>query len=141
MTNSYLSRVCLYSPGDIPICLLKNFPKACLGTVCSNAIGGVINILTKQQREYGVNTHIRAMYGSYSTLTTQATNSIRFGQFNCVVSLGYNRSDGRRDNMEYEQYSGYAKVGYDFTRNWKSSVDFNLSKAYIRIPCPWTRRC
>lgn len=102
----------------------------------SNAIGGVINILTKQQRENGVNTHIRAMYGSYNTLSTQATNSTRFGGFNSVVSLGYNRSDGHRANMEYEQYSGYAKVGYDFTRNWKSFVDFNLSKACSSNPGP-----
>ncbi len=100
----------------------------------SNAIGGVINILTRQQREDGVNTHLRAMYGSYNTISADAVNMLRAGKFNSVLSLAYNRSDGHRENMEFEQYSGYAKVGYDFSRNWKSFADFNLSKAYSSNP-------
>ena len=100
----------------------------------SNAIGGVINILTRQQREDGINTRFRAMYGSYNTFSTEATNMTRYGKFNSIVSLGYNRSDGHRENMDFEQYSGYAKVGYDFSRNWKSFADFNLSKAYSSNP-------
>ena len=102
----------------------------------SNAIGGVINILTRRQREDGVNTHLRTMYGSYNTLSADAVNMIRSGKFNSVLSLAYNRSDGHRPNMEFEQYSGYAKVGYDFSGNWKSFADFNLSKAYSSNPGP-----
>lgn len=100
----------------------------------SNAMGGVINVLTRQQHNDGVNTNLRAMYGSYNTLSTQAVNTTRFGRFNSVASFAYNRSDGHRDNMEYEQYSGYAKAGYDFSTNWKGFVDFNLSKAYSSNP-------
>lgn len=100
----------------------------------ANAMGGVINILTRQQKENGVNTRIRAMYGSYNTLSAEATNTTRFGGFNSVLSLGYNRSDGHRANMEFEQFSGYAKVGYDFSENWKSFVDLDISQSYSSNP-------
>lgn len=100
----------------------------------SNAMGGVINVLTRQQKEDGVNTRVRAMYGSHNTLSTEAVNTTRFGKFSSVLSFGYNRSDGHRDNMNFEQYSGYGKVGYDFLPNWKSFADFNLSKTYSSNP-------
>lgn len=99
-----------------------------------NSLGGVINILTRQQTEDGVNTRLRAMYGSYNTISAEGINQTRFGRFNSVLSLGYNRSDGHRPNMNFEQYSGYAKIGYDFTDNWKSFVDLNLSKTYSSNP-------
>ncbi len=99
-----------------------------------NAMGGVINILTKQQKTDGVNTRAQVMYGSYNTLTAEATNLTRFGKFNSVLSLAYNRSDGHRDNMDYEQFSGYAKAGYDLTPNWKTFADIDLSKTYSSNP-------
>ncbi|MFT4223942.1 MAG: TonB-dependent receptor [Dysgonomonas sp.] len=93
----------------------------------SNAMGGVINIITKKQQQDGIKTGLRAMYGSYNTLSTELNNSVRSGRFNSFVSLGYNRSDNNRKDMDFEQYSGYAKVGYDFTPNWKSFVDLDLT--------------
>ncbi|WP_291129203.1 TonB-dependent receptor, partial [Dysgonomonas sp. UBA7698] len=93
----------------------------------SNAMGGVINIITRKQLQNGVKTNVRAMYGSYNTLSTEANNAIRSGKFSSYVSLSYNRSDGQRENMDFEQYSGYAKVGYDFTPNWKTFIDLDLT--------------
>lgn len=100
----------------------------------SNAMGGVINILTRRKKEDGVSTYVRAMYGSHNTLSTEAVNSTRFGKFSSVLSFGYNRSDGHRDNMDFEQYSGYAKAGYDFSCRWKSFIDLNISQSYSSNP-------
>lgn len=94
----------------------------------SNAMGGVINIITKKQQQDGVRTGLRTMYGSYNTLSTELNNAVRSGKFNSYVSLSYNRSDGHRADMDFEQYSGYGKVGYDFTPNWKAFVDLDLTK-------------
>ncbi|MDH6308611.1 outer membrane receptor protein involved in Fe transport [Dysgonomonas sp. PFB1-18] len=93
----------------------------------SNAMGGVINIITKKQKEDGIRTGVRAMYGSYNTLSTELNNAVRSGKFNSYVSLSYNRSDNHRDNMDFEQYSGYGKVGYDFSPNWNAFVDLDLT--------------
>ena len=93
----------------------------------SNAMGGVINIVTRKMLEDGVKTDVSVAYGSYNTLQTEATNRIKAGKFNSVLSLSYNRTDGHRQNMGFEQLGGYAKVGYDISNNWKAYADFNLT--------------
>jgi iron complex outermembrane receptor protein len=93
----------------------------------SNAMGGVINIITKQQADDGMKTNLRAMYGSYNTVATEINSHIRSGKFSSYLSFGYNHSDGIRENMEFDQYSAYGKVGYDFTSNWKAFADLSLT--------------
>ena len=93
----------------------------------SNALGGVINIITKKPAEDGVKTNLRAMYGSYNTLSSEVNSALRMGKLSSYLSLGYNRSDGSRENMELSQYSAYGKVGYDFTPRWKAFADLNLT--------------
>jgi iron complex outermembrane receptor protein len=92
----------------------------------SNAMGGVINIITPKQTQDQVRTNARIMYGSYNTLTTEINNSVRKGKWNTHTALSYNRTDGHRDNMNFDQYSGYAKVGYTFSPHWNSFADINL---------------
>lgn len=93
----------------------------------SNAMGGVINIVTRKMQEDGVKTDVNVGYGSYNTLQTEATNRVKAGKFNSVISGSYNRTDGHRPNMEFEQFGGYGKLGYDFTDNWKAFADINLT--------------
>lgn len=93
----------------------------------SNAMGGVVNIVTRRMEEDGVRTNISAGYGSWNTVQTEATNRMKFGGFSSVVSLSYNRTDGHRADMGFEQYGGYAKLGYDFTENWRVRADVNVT--------------
>ena len=102
----------------------------------SNAMGGVINIVTRKMREDGVKTDLRAGYGSYNTLETELTNRVRKGRFSSVVSGSYNRTDGHRDNMQFEQYGGYAKLGYDLTANWNTYADVNVTHFNASYPGP-----
>lgn len=94
----------------------------------SNAMGGVINIVTRKMQEDGVNTSINIGASSYGTLQTEATNRIRKGRFSSTVTASYNRTDGHRADMGFEQYGGYAKLGYDFTDNWKLWGDVNITR-------------
>ena len=93
----------------------------------SNAMGGVINIITKKQPQNGTKTTAKIMYGSYNTLTAEASNAFRSEKFYTYFSLSHNRSDGQRENMEFKQYSGYAKIGYDFSTNWRIFADVDLT--------------
>lgn len=102
----------------------------------SNAMGGVVNIVTRSMRKDGVRTHINAGYGSYNTLETELSNMIRKGRFSSDISLSYNRTDGHRANMEFEQYSGYAKLGYDVSASWKLHADVNLTHFNAECPGP-----
>lgn len=94
----------------------------------SNAMGGVINIVTRKQQEEGVRTNVRLGYGSYNTLTTEATNQVKKGRFSSVVTGSYNRTDGHRTDMGFEQYGGYAKLGYELSRAWSLFGDVNLTQ-------------
>lgn len=102
----------------------------------SNAMGGVINIVTRKMQEDGVNTHLHAGYGSYNTLETELTNRIRKGRFSSVVSGSYNRTDGHRDDMGFEQYGGYAKLGYEMTDHWNVRGDVNVTHFNASYPGP-----
>ena len=102
----------------------------------SNAMGGVVNIVTRKMHEDGVKTDLHAGYGSYNTLETELTNRIRKGRFSSVVSGSYNRTDGHRDNMQFEQYGGYAKLGYDLTANWNTYADVNVTHFNATYPGP-----
>ena len=102
----------------------------------SNAMGGVINIVTRKMHEDGVRTDLHVGYGSYNTLETELTNRIRKGRFNSVVSGSYNRTDGHRADMGFEQYGGYAKLGYDLTDHWNMYADVNVTHFNASYPGP-----
>lgn len=94
----------------------------------SNAMGGVINIVTRKMQEDGVRTNLNIGAGSYGTLQTEVANRIRRGRFSSTVTASYNRTDGHRPDMGFEQYGGYAKLGFDFTRNWRVWGDVNITR-------------
>lgn len=93
----------------------------------SNAMGGVINIVTRKMQQDGIRTHANAGYGSYNTLQSEVTNRIRKGGFTSIVSGSYNRTDGHRKDMEFEQYGGYVKLGYEISNAWNVWADVNLT--------------
>lgn len=102
----------------------------------SNAMGGVVNIVTRKMHEDGIRTHLHAGYGSYNTLETELTNMVREGRFSSVISGSYNRTDGHRNDMGFEQYGGYAKLGYDITDNWNAYADVNVTHFNASYPGP-----
>lgn len=93
----------------------------------SNAMGGVVNIVTRQMQEDGIKTNATIGYGSYNTLQTEVTNRVRSGRFTSIVSGSYNRTDGHRTDMDFEQYGGYAKLGYEVSNAWNVRADVNIT--------------
>ena len=102
----------------------------------SNAMGGVINIVTRQLHEEGVKTNVNLGYGSFNTLQSEVTNHIRKGRFTSLISGSYNRTDGHRSDMGFEQYGGYAKLGYRVTDNWNLRGDVNVTHFNASYPGP-----
>lgn len=92
----------------------------------SNAMGGVINVITKQAQTDGVETTLTSQYGSYDTWQTSLTNRIRKGRFSSLVSLGYDRTDGTEGHFDFKQKSLYAKLGYELSTHWDVNADYML---------------
>ena len=93
----------------------------------SNAMGGVINVITKESAREGCFTTLSTEYGSYNTWRSSATNMSRIGKFSSLVSLAYDRTDGTEENFDFNQKSRYAKVGYDISREWSARADYSLT--------------
>ena len=100
----------------------------------SNAMGGVMNIVTRQSRQDGVNTHLNLGAGSFGTIQTEASNQVRSGRFSSTIAAQYNRTDNHRPRMGFEQYCGYVKMGYDITDHWNAYVDANVTHFNASYP-------
>lgn len=92
----------------------------------SNAMAGVVNIITRQARQDGFHASLSSQYGSYNTSLTSASATARYGRFSALANVSFDRTDGNVDNFDFKQWSGYAKVGYELSRRWKAAADFTL---------------
>lgn len=102
----------------------------------SNAMAGVVNIVTRQMKQDGQKTDIQLGAGSYGTLQGEAVNRARIGRFSSIVGLSYQRTDGHRPNSNFEQETGFIKLGYDLTDNWQLAGDANLTHFNASNPGP-----
>ena len=75
----------------------------------------------------GVRTHANVRYGSYNTLQSEVTNRIRKGGSRVFSVVPIIVPDGHRKDMEFEQYGGYAKFGYEISDPWNVWADVNLT--------------
>ena len=100
----------------------------------SNAMGGVMNIVTRQSKQDGVNTNVQIGAGSYGSIQAEASNQVRSGKFTSTVSAQYGRTDNHRPRMGFEQYGGYLKLGYNLSDHWNAYVDANVTHFNASYP-------
>ena len=98
----------------------------------SNAMGGVINIITKNQLTDGFRAFADASYGSFNTQKYNAGAGYKKGRFNIYGSLNHDQTDGHRENSGFSINNGYLKAGYNISKNFRLTIDGSLagSKAY-----------
>lgn len=94
----------------------------------SNAMGGVVNIITRRHRMQGRRTQARVMYGSYNTQKYMINNGYNFGKFSSFISLNHDRTDGHRRNSAFHITNGFANLGYTFNDHYKVTGDVSLAK-------------
>ena len=101
----------------------------------SGAMAGVLNIVTKKPTD-GTDVRFNAGYGSFNTAETELSVNTREGKLSAVASGSYNRTDGHRDNMNFEQFGGYAKLGYEISDNWNASANVDVTRFIASQPGP-----
>ena len=100
----------------------------------SNAMGGVLNIVTRQPQADGTYYNLALSGGSYGTLQGEISRLQRSGRLGTTVALQYGRTDNHRPRMGFEQYGGYAKVAYDISAHWNAYVDANVTHFNASYP-------
>lgn len=93
----------------------------------SNAMGGVVNILTRQETREGISLQGRIMYGSFNTQKYMLNNGIRKGRWTTFVSVNHDRTDGHRENSDFKITNGFAKVGYKISDHFDAVANVSLA--------------
>jgi outer membrane receptor protein involved in Fe transport len=93
----------------------------------SNAFGGVINIITKKQKQDGLEANARLQYGSFNTQKYMASIGYKKQKFNVFASFNHDRTDGHRDTSDFKISNGYLKAIYRFQDHLHLMVDFNMA--------------
>lgn len=104
----------------------------------SNAMAGVVNIVTRQMNQDGSKTNIGLSGGSYGTLEATASNRYARGKFSSFVGANYQRTDGHRPYSAFENMAGFLKLGYALNDHWKLNGDLNLTHFNAENPGPDT---
>lgn len=104
----------------------------------SNAMGGVINLITKKQTQEGFHGNARMMLGSYNTQKYMASGGYKKDKLSLFVSGNHDKTDGHRANSAFDITNGYAKIGYELNPHLKMSGDFSLAKFKASDPGPDT---
>lgn len=92
----------------------------------SNAMGGVINVITKDADVPGVHAALSSQYGSYNTWLTSLNATAKYGKFSALANVSYDRTDGQIKGLKYQQWDGFAKAGYQISNNWRTALDLTL---------------
>lgn len=102
----------------------------------SNAMGGVVNIVTRRQHHEGWENNVQLQGGSYGTLEAAATSRFRSGRFSATGAYNFGRTDGHRANSAFEQHTGFLKLGYELARHWNLEGEADVT--YFKASNPGT---
>jgi len=87
-----------------------------------NAVGGVINIITKRP-EKTLSANVDGVLGSYHFNKESASVSGKWGSLSAIVNGGYNATEGYRENGFLRAKDIGGKIIYDLNQ----SISFNIS--------------
>jgi len=94
----------------------------------SNAMAGVINIITKKQNEDGLKINLGASYGTFNTQKYYGTIGFKKNKFSVFASANHDQTDGIRANTDFNINNGYTKVGYAISKHLDLVADFSIAK-------------
>ncbi|HPR85370.1 MAG TPA: TonB-dependent receptor [Prolixibacteraceae bacterium] len=104
----------------------------------SNAMGGVINLITKKQEKDGFHGNSRLMYGTFNTQKYMLSGGYKKDKLSVYISGNHDQTDGHRANSDFKISNGYSKIGYDVNEHLKLGLDFSLAKFKSQDPGPDT---
>jgi outer membrane cobalamin receptor len=104
----------------------------------SNAMGGVINIITKKQTKEGFSGNARLMYGSFNTQKYMASSGYKKNKISLFASINHDQTDGHRPHSDFSITNGYLKLSYELNNNLQVNSDFSLANFKASDPGPDT---
>jgi len=89
----------------------------------SSAMGGTINILTKNAPKQGQKTEVFSSFGTFRTYNEKISHGARIGNLGYILNTGYQYSGGHRANSEFDSRDINGKLEYSL--NSENNLEFN----------------
>lgn len=100
----------------------------------SNAMGGVINLITRKQKNEGFNGSVSASLGSFMTLRGTVTAGYKKNNFSVFAAFNHDQTNGARPNSSFKGDNGYLSLGYKFNDHFNLNWTSNFSDFYAVDP-------
>lgn len=100
----------------------------------SNAMGGSINLITKNQHKDGLTGRARAMYGSYNTQNFAMSTGYKKGRFSATLSGQLDRSNGNRAGSEFWLANEFAQAKYAASDRWSIAGMLDMTQSHANNP-------
>jgi len=102
----------------------------------SNAMGGVVNILTRQQEKEGFNLNANGSYGSYNSFKTSLGAGFKAKNWSAFASGNKEHTDGHRENSGFDILNGYFKASGAIAPKWRVVADISMAGFESTDPGP-----
>lgn len=94
----------------------------------SNAMGGVINIITRKNNKEGISGSVGGAYGMYNTQKYYGAIGYKKNKVSILASANHDYTDGTRANTDFSIMNGLVKAGYAFDEHFNLTIDASVAK-------------
>ncbi|HXX64203.1 MAG TPA: TonB-dependent receptor [Bacteroidota bacterium] len=102
----------------------------------TNAMGGVVNIITRKAEQNGVEFTGGASRGSFNTQEYNGGLGYSSGRFNILVSGDHDQTEGSRPYSSFNSNNGYLNAGYGINDNFDVRATGSINKFKTYDPGP-----
>ncbi len=100
----------------------------------TNAMGGVINLVSKKVQEDGFQTRVSGGAGNFNSQKLNLQHGAKLGAFDYFVTATTKRTDGHRSYSDYDGTFVTAHMGYQLSDATSVEVNANYSDTYLYDP-------
>ncbi len=113
--------------------VLRGPASAVYGT---NALGGVVNIITQKLPTAGFENRLNISYGSYNTQRYRFQHGGAIGRAQYLLSIGHQQSEGHRENSQFEAQNYSLQMGYQIDPHFHFSFNGTITPYTYHDPGP-----
>lgn len=104
----------------------------------SNAMGGVVNLITKKQKNDGFSGKVSAQGGSFDTYRGTITTGYKKRGFSVFAAFNHDQTAGHRDNSSFNGNNGHIGIGWEISSKLAANLTANYSAFRAVDPGPAT---
>ncbi len=108
------------------------------GLYGSSAMGGVVNIITKNPPRKGFKTTLYSGFGTFRTYTERLTHGGNLNKFGYLLTGDYKTSEGFRGHSESSAKDASIKMSYEFSDDNRLAFNSGFSRTDTESPGPKT---